>query len=114
MTSPLRPLMAALADVAPDAAVTARLDRTVTPPRLHVDLIWVPATARGRGVAETALTALLAHADSAGWQVAVEPSSGFGADLRRLVPWYSRHGFRLVGPGRMLRPLAEAGVTRIG
>lgn len=112
MDSPLLPLMAVLADAAPDAQVSARLDRTVTPHRLDVDLIWVPAAARGRGVAQAALTATLEHADAAGWQVAVEPSAGFGADLRRLVPWYSRHGFTLAGSGRMIRPALDRAHAR--
>lgn len=72
-------------------------------PLLWLNLIAVPAALRGKGVAREILNTIIATADERGWSIRIEPSTGFGADLRRLVGWYRRVGFELSAPGLMMR-----------
>lgn len=60
---------------------------------VELRLIGVSLDQRGTGLAEEALAALCSQADTHGWTVKLDATSDLGADLRRLVRWYSRHGF---------------------
>lgn len=60
---------------------------------LSFDYLGVPAEDRGQGVADAAVAAVCATADTGRATVWMQPDSGFGSDLRRLIPWYARHGF---------------------
>lgn len=60
---------------------------------LSFDYLGVPETARGHGVADAAVAVVCAAADVGGASVWMQPDSGFGSDLHRLIPWYARHGF---------------------
>lgn len=58
-------------------------------------LISVDGSVRGNGVGESALSQLCSQADDHGWTVALAATCDLGSDVRRLVRWYSRHGFTL-------------------
>jgi GNAT superfamily N-acetyltransferase len=84
-------------------------------PDVELHLVWTGGDAvtlhlirtlpvkRGQGLAEAALRDVLALADQ--WHVPVrlvaEPLTGdTDTDLARLITWYQRHGFTVLGPAR--------------
>lgn len=90
-------------------AVRERIHRDIDPhiqillrPHGHqviLDLIQVPYPLRGQRLADRALDLLCRRADSAGWEIALEPHPAFGSDTGRLAAWYRAHGFRPEAPG---------------
>ncbi|WP_187976063.1 hypothetical protein [Mycetocola sp. JXN-3] len=90
-------------------AVRERIHRDINPqiqillrPHGHqviLDLIQVPYPLRGQRLADRALDLLCRRADSAGWEIALEPHPAFGSDTGRLAAWYRAHGFRPEAPG---------------
>ena len=60
---------------------------------ISFDYLGVPRPQRGAGLADKAIAVVCAQADEHQVMVWMEPNSGFGSDLRRMIPWYSRHGF---------------------
>jgi GNAT superfamily N-acetyltransferase len=60
---------------------------------ISFDYLGVPPEARGQGIADAAIALVGEHADAEDLTVWMQPDNAFGADMRRLIPWYSRHGY---------------------
>jgi hypothetical protein len=94
-----------LHSVAAEAVSAARsvgpvmVNVTVSGNALSFDFLGVPAGMTGLGLADRAFAAVCTFADRAGVTVVLSADDGFGSDLRRLVRWYSRHGFTITGVG---------------
>ena len=83
---------------------------------LWVDLLWISAADRGRGLGDHALLTVLRAVDRLHLAVRISPDDAFGSDLRRLIRWYGRHGFGLEPDRTMIRPArtSPAGSGRQG
>lgn len=75
------------------AVAGARSEVTVTGDVMTIDLIYVPAQARGAGQGTAELVRLIEQADAHGWEMELIADSVFGVPLPRLCVWYMRHGF---------------------
>lgn len=78
-----------------DSAVICETTSPTVDSTVHLRLLSVPPEHRGRGLATAALRDLCARADAHGWTVELAATNDFGADVRRLMRWYGRHGFVL-------------------
>ena len=60
---------------------------------IHVYLIEVPESMRGRGVARLLMNKLCAYADKQHCIVTLHPTAGYGSDYIRLTKFYQSLGF---------------------
>lgn len=102
--------------VAADAVAAARtvgpviVNITAAERSISFDFLGVPAAMAGQGLGDKAFAAVCAVADRAQVTVVLSADPGFGSDLRRLVRWYSRHGFTVTSVGHAvdMRRMPEA------
>lgn len=94
-----------LTAVAADAVTAARavgpviVNVTAGDQTISFDFLGVPGEMAGRGLGDKAFAAVCDVADRAQVTVILSADPGFGSDLRRLVRWYSRHGFTVTEVG---------------
>lgn len=67
------------------------------PDSVELDFIGVAHEDRGQGHATRALAAMCRIADDFGITMRLDADPAFGSDFRRLIRWYTRHGFRVTG-----------------
>lgn len=77
------------------AAHPILLDWRVLEHGFHLDLLMTDYPLRALGHGDRALSELCAAADRLGVAIHLDAADCMGADIRRLVAWYSRRGFAL-------------------
>jgi len=77
------------------AAHPILLDWRVLDHGFHLDLLMTHYSLRGNGHGDRALAELCAAADQLAVAIRLDAADCMGADIRRLLAWYSRRGFVL-------------------